>query len=92
MSIIRTAAVAVLLMFLSVWPATACQMAGPNAHIGVVTALDQKSLTLKDAESGMDLRFLATPEVLKGLAVKDRVTVTFEPQGDKLIAKAVKKG
>jgi hypothetical protein len=72
--------------------ALACQAAGPNAHIGVVTAVGQNSLTLRDAESGMNLTFVATPEQIKGIAVKDMVTVVFSPEGDKLIAKSVKKG
>ncbi len=72
--------------------ALACRLAGPNAHIGAVTALGRQSLTLKDAESGMNLTFVATPEQLEGLAVKDRVTVEFTPQGKTLVVKSVKKG
>ncbi len=72
--------------------APACESAGPNTHIGVVTAVDRQSLTLKDAESGMKLTFVATPEQLKGIAVKDNVTVVFSPEGEKLVVKSVKKG
>jgi hypothetical protein len=87
-----TLALALSLMLSSITAVLACQIAGPNAHIGVVTALGPQSLTLKDAESGMNLTFVATPEQLEGLAVKDKVTVVFTPEGKKLVVKSVKKG
>ncbi len=71
--------------------APACEAAGPNAHIGVIIAVGLKAFTLKDAESGMNLTFLATPELLKGLARNERVTVIFTTEGQKLVAKSVKK-
>lgn len=93
MTLVRLFALMLFLVMASLAPqALACQMAGPNAHFGIVTALDQKSLTLKDAESGMDLTFVARPDQLKGVALKDRVTVVFSSEGEKLVAKSVKKG
>ena len=93
MTFIRLFALMLSLVTASLAPqALACELAGPNAHVGIVTALDQKSLILKDAGSGMDLTFVATPEQLKGVAVKDTVTVVFSPEGGKLVARSVKKG
>ena len=81
------------LMLLASAPAAfACEMAGPNAHMGTVTALSPQSFTLKDAESGMNLTFAASPELLKGLAVKDQVTVVFAKEGQTLRATSIKKG
>jgi hypothetical protein len=86
-------ALALSLMMLALGPAAlACEMAGPNAHVGTVTALSQKSFTLKDAESGMNLTFAASPELLKGIAVKDEVTVVFAKEGQTLRATSIKKG
>lgn len=88
----KTLALTLSLVLSLVSAALACQTAGPNTHIGIVTAVDRQSLTLKDAESGMNLTFVAMPEQLTGIAVKDTVTVVFTPEGEKLVAKSVKKG
>ncbi len=72
-----------------------CSVAGPNTHIGTVKAVDiaQSTLTVKDAETGEDLTFVAdTPEMLKGIAPRDRVTVVFTEQGKTLRATSITKG
>lgn len=81
-------------MVLSAPLALACTAAGPNAHIGTVTAVDgeKKSLSLKDAESGMELTFVAAPELLKTVKVNDEVTVKYKPEGKTLRATSITKG
>ena len=75
-------------------PSLACESAGPNTHIGVVTAIDGQANTfaLKDAESRMNLTFRATAEQLRGLAVGDHVTVTYSEDGKALRARTIRKG
>ena len=88
-------ALVLAVVVLSAAPAAfACQAAGPNAHIGTVTAIDseKKTLSLKDAESGMALTFVTTPELLKGVKVKDEVTVVYKSEGKTLRATSIKKG
>ena len=74
-------------------PALACEAAGPNAHVGIVTDVDhaRSTLTLKDAETGGPLTFLARPDLLRGIAPKDEVTVKFAPTGKTLRATSIEK-
>ena len=74
-------------------PALACEAAGPNTHVGVVTAVDhaRSRLSLKDAETGGPLTFLARPDLLRGIAPKDEVTFTFAPEGKTLRATSIEK-
>ncbi len=87
---------AVALVAVAAAPAVwACSLAGPNTHIGTVKAVDtsKSTLTMKDAETGEDLTFVADkPEMLTGIAPKDRVTVVFTAQGKILRATSIKKG
>ena len=75
-------------------PMLACSTAGPNTHLGVVTAVDsaKSTITLKDAETGKNLTFRASPEQLKGIAVKDDVTIVYAAEGKDLRATSIKKG
>jgi hypothetical protein len=90
---LRAFAFALVLSWAVPAPALACESAGPNAHIGTVTAIDnaQKTITLKDAESGKNLTFTATPELLRGIAVKDQVIVKYAADGARLRATSVTK-
>ena len=72
-------------------PAWGCEAAGPNTHMGVVTAVGGGSVTLKDAETGKNITFVAAPAQLKGVAVKDQVTIKFTPEGSTLRATSVTK-
>ena len=96
MRLLRIFALALALVLLATAPAAwACSIAGPNTHIGTVKAVDtgQHTLTMKDAETGEDLTFVVEkPEMLKGIAPKDRVTVVFTAQGRTLRATSIKKG
>ena len=96
MRLLRIFALTLALVLLATAPAAwACSIAGPNTHIGTVKAVDpaKHTLTMKDAETGEDLTFVADrPEMLKGIAPKDRVTVVFTAQGKTLRATSIKKG
>jgi hypothetical protein len=82
-----------MLLFFAAGPSLACDAAGPNTHVGVVTAVDaaKKTFTLKDAQTGKPLTFAATPEQLQGLRVKDEVSVVYAAEGEKLRAATIKK-
>jgi len=74
--------------------ALARESAGPNTHVGVVTAIDpgKQSLSLKDAESGKILTFSAGPDLLRGIALRDQVIVVYAAEGKTLRATSIKKG
>lgn len=89
-----TLALAISMMeFSAAAPASACDAAGPNTHVGVVTAVDRtrSTLTLRDAEMGSPLTFLAPPDLIRGIAPKDEVIVKFAPEGKTLRATSVEK-
>jgi hypothetical protein len=71
----------------------ACEMAGPNTHVGTVVSLDagKGTLTLKDGETSKNLTFVADAPLLSGVAVKDQVAVTYAQDGGRLKAKAIRK-
>lgn len=73
--------------------APACEMAGPNTHVGIITAIDtaKSTLTLRDAQTNKDLTFLARAEMLKGVAVKDEVAIIYAQDGGTLRATAIRK-
>jgi hypothetical protein len=73
--------------------APACEMAGPNTHVGTVMAIDAGAgtLTLRDAQTQHDLTFQAPAELLTGVAVKDQVAVVYAQEGGTLRATAIRK-
>jgi hypothetical protein len=66
----------------------ACKSAGPNKHIGSITAINGEagSFTIEDAETGSLISFEATEKILKELNVKDRVMVSYKEDEGKFIA------
>ncbi len=80
-------------MTLGAGTAWSCSMAGPNTHIGPVTAVDAEAntFTVLDAETRQPITFVATPTLLKGIVKNQQVTVTFEKDGNKLTTTAVKR-
>lgn len=84
---------ALMVVLAGVTPAFSCDAAGPSTHLGVVTAVDtvQKTFTLKDAQTGKPLTFVASAEMLQGIKVKDEVAVVYAAEGKNLRATAVKK-
>ena len=71
-----------------------CTAAGPDAHIGSVTAVDGEkgTLRLKDTESGMELTFVAPPDLLKTVKVNDAVVVKYKTEGKTLRATSITRG
>jgi len=81
------------LMFVNGSPASACEAAGPNTHVGAITAIDPtgRTLTLKDAETTKPIVFVVTSEQLRGIKVADEVAVTYRVDGDRLRATSIKR-
>lgn len=76
------------LVLVGVPAAWACKSAGQFKHVGVVTAVDAKALTLtiKDAETGEPITFAATAKQLKDVKPGDQVMVGFLEKDGKLTA------
>jgi hypothetical protein len=72
-------------------PAFACKGAGENAHMGVITAINQveKTVTLKDAETGQPIVFKASEAVLKSAIANARVMIHYKTEGKDLIAEKI---
>lgn len=86
--------VGAMLLGLTVWAgssaALACSSMGPDKHVGVVKAIDAEgALTIIDAETGKPIRFAAPAALLKGVKVNDKAVVTFQMEGERLLAKEV---
>jgi len=81
------------LVFVSASSASACEAAGPNTHVGIVTAIDltRKILTLKDAETTRPIAFVATAEQLRGVKLEDEVSVIYVVDGKQLRATSIKR-
>ena len=81
------------LVFVSAPSASACDAAGPNTHVGAVTAIDltRKTLTLKDADTTRPIVFVTTTEQLKGVKIADAVAVTYVAEGKQLRATSIKR-
>jgi hypothetical protein len=71
----------------------ACEAAGANTHIGVVTVVDlpRRTFTLKDAETAKPIVFVATTEQLKGVKVDDEIAVTYVTDRNQLRATSIKR-
>ena len=85
MGLVALVAALVLAGVPAVW---ACKSAGQFKHVGVVTAVDAKALTLtiKDAETGEPITFAATAKQLKDVKPGDQVMVGFLEKDGKLTA------
>ena len=72
----------------SVTASWACKSAGPNKHVGQITAIDAKAdtFTIRDAETDHSMTFEATDKILKDLKVNDRVMVGYKDDVGKMIA------
>lgn len=66
----------------------ACQSAGPNKHVGAITAIDAKAktFTIQDAETNHPMTFEATDKVLRELKLQDRVLVGYKEEDGRMIA------
>jgi hypothetical protein len=85
------AAVIVATMMVAL-PALACELAGPNTHIGKIKAIElaQSSLTIIDQQMKKDVTFLAAPEQLKGLSPGQLVSVKYSEMKGQLTAEEIK--
>ncbi len=89
-----TAAAAVTLG-LSALPmmAQACDMAGPNAHVGMVIQMDPQAhtFTIRDAQTQRAITFKATPALLKRLSnTTNQVLVKYKKDSGSLVATSIK--
>jgi len=87
----RILAAVTLSMTLLVVPAFACELAGPNTHIGKIKAIElaQSSLTIIDQQMKKDVTFLAAPEQLKGLSPGQLVSVKYSEMKGQLKAEEI---
>ena len=71
--------VALLAMVLTPAVSLACKEAGAFKHVGIVTTVDAKAMTLtiKDAETGGPIVFSVTAAQLKGIKAGDQILVGY---------------
>ncbi len=71
--------------------ALACKAMGPDKHVGMVQMVDLKSHTFSiiDAETGNEITFDTSKEILDQIKIDTRVLVTYQTEGDTLKAKTV---
>jgi len=73
-------------------PAFACSVAGPNKHVGQVTAVNTRTgtFTIMDAETRKPIVFAASTDIIKDAAkAKGSVMVSYEQSDGKLVAKDI---
>ena len=88
----RFLAAVIVTMTMVALPALACELAGPNTHIGKIKAIElaQSSLTIIDQQMKKDVTFQAAQEQLKGLSVGQRVSVKYSEMKGQLKAEEIK--
>ncbi len=67
----------------------ACNVAGPNKHVGQVTAVDKgkETFTIMDAETRAPITFRASTAILKDVSsASGQVMVSYEAKGNDLVA------
>ena len=71
--------------------ASACELAGPDTHVGEIKAIDlgQPSFTILDGQMKKPLTFLAAAEQLKGLSLGQLVVVKYSKVGGQLRAEEI---
>jgi hypothetical protein len=87
----RVLAAVIASMTFIAFPAFACELAGPNTHIGKIKAIElaQSSLTIIDQQMKKDVTFLAAPEQLKGLSPGQRIAVRYSEANGRLKAEEI---
>lgn len=72
-------------------PTFACELAGPDTHVGEVKAIDlgESSLTILDGQMKKSLTFVADREQLKGLSLGQMVVVKYSKAGRHLRAEEI---
>ena len=84
MKIKTVAAATALVLGLSAAPMSlwACDMAGPNAHVGVITQINEKahSFTIRDAQTQRLITFSVSPDMMHRLMKRAKVLVKYEKE------------
>ncbi|HHM04937.1 MAG TPA: hypothetical protein ENJ19_04230 [Gammaproteobacteria bacterium] len=83
------AAVLGLILLSAGGPASACEVAGPNKHVGKVMAIDTKAgtFTLLDAETRSPITFHASTDLLRQVGhAMGQVMVSYEEKAAGLVA------
>ncbi|MGH7409677.1 MAG: hypothetical protein ACREJ6_01240 [Candidatus Methylomirabilis sp.] len=78
-------------MTFGAFPAFACELAGPNTHIGKIKAIElaRSSLTILDQQMKKDVTFQAAADLLEGLSLGQRVAVKDSEANGKLKAEEI---
>ena len=89
---IRLFVALIVSMTFLVVPVLACELAGPNVHIGEIKAIDpaQRSLTILDRQMKKPFTFQAAPDQLKGLSPGQLVSVKYSDSKGQLMAEEIK--
>ncbi len=69
-------------------PAWACKVAGPDKHVGVVTAVDSESgtFTIMDVETNAPITFQASAKLIKqAKQAQGQVMVSFKEEGQQAL-------
>jgi len=80
------------LVLFAATPTFACSVAGPNKHVGQVTAVNTRAgtFTILDAETKKPITFAASAGILKDAAkAKGSVMVSYEQSDGKMVAKDI---
>ncbi len=87
----RVLAIVMMAITLLALPAFACELAGPDTHVGVIKTIDlaQSSITLLDRQTKKPFTFLAAPEQLKGLSLGQVVMVRYSETKGQLKAEEI---
>lgn len=83
---------ALVFFLLATGGASACEVAGPNKHVGRVSAVDgaASTFTIVDAETRAPITFKATKAILKDVSgAQGQVMVSYEEKGGELVASDV---
>ena len=87
----RVLATVMMAITLITVPALACELAGPDTHVGEIKAIDltQPSFTILDGQMKKPLTFLAAAEQLKALSLGQLVVVKYSKVGGQLRAEEI---
>ncbi len=90
--LIRLLATALVAITIMAVPAIACDLAGPDTHVGKIKAIDlaQSSFTILDQQMKQPFTFVAAPEQLKGLSLGQLVMVKYTETKGQLKAEEIK--
>ncbi len=81
----------VVAVMLATPPASGCELAGPNTHVGKIKAIEpvQQNFTIIDQQMKKAITFHAAPEQLKGLSLGQRVAVNYSEADGRLKAEKI---